>query len=684
MKRNILNIAIGILSLIVLSFSSNVISEPPQASSVIIQFVTTNGFGNNLYIDNISFGNRPVNDIAIISINNIKKDTTFLPGVPLYSFSPIVSVVNLGQIPTATPAGIILSIGRYGYLDKVYVSLQAGESQNVYFPPITVFPNRPLDILVYLDSAYTLGDSNQVNDTIRQNSIFLNGALRNVLFEEFTSSTSPACASNNPALNNYIDSNFNTICAIKYHLGFPIPGNDSMYLPDTLQKIQRSNYYFVNAVPDLVADGIYRMPLPYSYVPNIDTAYNKRMYIGAPVSLTVNDTRPGGDTIQTDIVINNLYNLPNGDYRLRIVAVERLKNYENPPGLNGETQFYDIFRQMYPDSAGIVISPVQGTYNYSYRYIRNPDWVDSMVYTVAFIQNDNTKEVLNSAKGRQIPVHKFFSKTDSRLPVIYKPDINKSARFSSYGHYNKPKSDTGIVNANFELFEEPFPPPGWTMNNPDKGLTFMQVQGVNGISFGGLACAMMPFYYYSNIGQRDTLTSKAFYNVTASDSLRFDYSYAQYLTEFADTLTVNLSTDGGNTFITIFRFGGAELATSAATTSPYAPVSAADWKTYVYPMSAILPTTINPLDVKSFDLFPNYPNPFNPKTTIKFQVPNSSYVTIKIYDIAGRELIKLINQKMNKGIYTVEFNGNNFASGIYFCQMVSGNFVKVQKLALVK
>jgi hypothetical protein len=65
-------------------------------------------------------------------------------------------------------------------------------------------------------------------------------------------------------------------------------------------------------------------------------------------------------------------------------------------------------------------------------------------------------------------------------------------------------------------------------------------------------------------------------------------------------------------------------------------------------------------------------------------VPNSSYVTIKIYDIAGRELIKLINQKMNKGIYTVEFNGNNFASGIYFCQMVSGNFVKVQKLALVK
>jgi hypothetical protein len=307
-----------------------------------------------------------------------------------------------------------------------------------------------------------------------------------------------------------------------------------------------------------------------------------------------------------------------------------------------------------------------------------------MIYTVAFVQNDNTREVLNCAKARQTPQMKSPVQSNYNHKTYYKPDINKFAKFSNKNYYIKQNSDTGISNAKFEFFEEPFPPPGWILRNPDKGLSFEQADGVNGVSFGGSACIRMPFYNYSNIGQKDTLTSRLFNNILSTDSLKFDFAYAQYLSEFADTLTVNISTDGGATFIKIFEFGGTELATSPASTLPFTPVSANDWKTYSYPMSAILPSVINPVVITDFNLFPNFPNPFNPKTTVKFQVPNTSFVTIKIYDITGREIRKLVNQNITKGIYIVEFNGSDLASGIYFCQMRAGNFVKVQKLALVK
>lgn len=686
MKKNISNIIITFLCFVILTLSAKALTESTNSNSVIVQFVTTNGFGNNLYIDNLTIGARDsISDIAVLAINNINKDTTYLPGVPSYTFSPIVTVANLGTNTNGGSFTVWLSIGNYNYLDSVDTSLSAGQATNIQFPLISITPNKALNILVYLSNLPT-GETNHTNDTLRQTSVFINGAVRNVLFEEFTSTTSVSCTSNDPNLDNYINLNYNTICGIKYHLGFPIPGNDSMYLPDSTQLIQRSNYYFINSVPQGLADGIYRIPLPFSYTPNIDSAYNKRIIMGSPLSLTVNDTRLSGDTIQTTINLNNLFNLPVGDYRLRIMALERSITYANPPGNNGETQFYDVFRQAFPDSAGILINPLAGNYTFIYKYVRKPNWADSMIYTVAFVQNDNTKEVLNCAKARNLPLANAFVKKNSVLPVIYRPDVNNISKFiPKYPRRHTYYADTGIVSFfNYELFEGVFPPPGWYLSNPDKGLTFEKVNGVNGTSLGGSSCIRMRFYDYPNFGQKDTLTSIPFYNVTSTDSLKFDRAYAQYLSAYADTLTVNISIDGGNTYTTIFQEGGHNLSTSPSTTLPFTPVSANDWLTYSYPMSAILPFSANPGEVRNYDLLPNYPNPFNPKTTIKFQIPNSSIVTIKIYDLLGREVKQLLNQRMNKGTWTVEFDANNLASGIYFCKMVAGDFLKVRKLALIK
>lgn len=80
----------------------------------------------------------------------------------------------------------------------------------------------------------------------------------------------------------------------------------------------------------------------------------------------------------------------------------------------------------------------------------------------------------------------------------------------------------------------------------------------------------------------------------------------------------------------------------------------------------------------------NYPNPFNPSTTIKFSIPISHFVTLKVYDILGRELVTLVNEEKQPGIYEVKFNGGNFSSGVYFYRLQSGSYSETKKLILMK
>jgi hypothetical protein len=80
----------------------------------------------------------------------------------------------------------------------------------------------------------------------------------------------------------------------------------------------------------------------------------------------------------------------------------------------------------------------------------------------------------------------------------------------------------------------------------------------------------------------------------------------------------------------------------------------------------------------------NYPNPFNPSTTIKFQLPELSFVTLKVYDVLGNEIKTLVNEEKVVGNYEVEFNATRLPSGIYFYRLQSGSFVETKKMVLMK
>ncbi len=86
----------------------------------------------------------------------------------------------------------------------------------------------------------------------------------------------------------------------------------------------------------------------------------------------------------------------------------------------------------------------------------------------------------------------------------------------------------------------------------------------------------------------------------------------------------------------------------------------------------------------AYSLSQNYPNPFNPTTTIEYSVPKSSFVSIKVYDILGREVATLVNGEKSPGKYSVVLNGSRLTSGIYLYTMKAGNFMLIKKLLFVK
>ncbi len=88
--------------------------------------------------------------------------------------------------------------------------------------------------------------------------------------------------------------------------------------------------------------------------------------------------------------------------------------------------------------------------------------------------------------------------------------------------------------------------------------------------------------------------------------------------------------------------------------------------------------------LSNYNLEQNYPNPFNPTTNIEYQIPEQSFVTLKIYDVLGNEIAALVSDEKPIGSYEVEFKATGLPSGIYFYRLITGNFIQTKKMVLLK
>lgn len=100
------------------------------------------------------------------------------------------------------------------------------------------------------------------------------------------------------------------------------------------------------------------------------------------------------------------------------------------------------------------------------------------------------------------------------------------------------------------------------------------------------------------------------------------------------------------------------------------------------PLTAVIPISLE--TPKHFRLEQNYPNPFNPNTVISYQLSVAGVVSLKVYDLQGKEITSLVNKKQSAGNYSVEFNGANLSSGIYFYTLQTENYKETKKMMLVK
>jgi hypothetical protein len=87
---------------------------------------------------------------------------------------------------------------------------------------------------------------------------------------------------------------------------------------------------------------------------------------------------------------------------------------------------------------------------------------------------------------------------------------------------------------------------------------------------------------------------------------------------------------------------------------------------------------------EEFSLQQNYPNPFNPTTAIRFQIADPGLVTLRIYDLLGQEIATLLNEELEPGVYTRNWDASGVTSGVYYYRLQAGNAVESRKMVLVR
>ncbi|MBN1634409.1 MAG: thiol protease/hemagglutinin PrtT [Ignavibacteria bacterium] len=291
------------------------------------------------------------------------------------------------------------------------------------------------------------------------------------------------------------------------------------------------------------------------------------------------------------------------------------------------------------------------------------------------------------------------------------------------GTYNFTQGQAGVfgiqppvsfTNLMFEDFENAsYPPAGWSLSpqlNPSLWLRSTACSGY------GTGTASSKFNFYeAQAGSFQNLISKTFNPTSNGNFLKFDYAYASYSSIYVDTLEIYASTNSGSTWYWVAVLEGGSIVGQGMVTAP--PVSSAfvptasQWgtKNFTLPVGTnkIAFTGVSAygnnlyidnvfigrtVSVKNNDngipdkyvLCQNYPNPFNPSTKIKFSIVKTGIVRLKVFDILGREVTTLINEKLNAGNYEVTFNASALSSGVYFYRLQINNFTEIKKMIYTK
>jgi photosystem II stability/assembly factor-like uncharacterized protein len=191
----------------------------------------------------------------------------------------------------------------------------------------------------------------------------------------------------------------------------------------------------------------------------------------------------------------------------------------------------------------------------------------------------------------------------------------------------------------------------------------------------------------STVVARTTDQGTSWQTVDNGGALNLKWIYGSSTCYLMTASAVKKSTDNGASFTAMTVTGASGLrhfdfAYSGANVKGFAITSAGVIYKLSEPLTGIL--KISESVPHRFSLGQNYPNPFNPETKIRFDIPASGNVKMVLYDISGRELATLVNEELSPGSYEINFNAAGYSSGVYFYELVAGNYTATNKMMLIK
>jgi hypothetical protein len=149
--------------------------------------------------------------------------------------------------------------------------------------------------------------------------------------------------------------------------------------------------------------------------------------------------------------------------------------------------------------------------------------------------------------------------------------------------------------------------------------------------------------------------------------------------------TIYVTTDYGISWNIIYHSIGTQNYITDIKRVSKGPFYFSSYRTGLYEVDII--TSVNDEEnslPKSYQLFQNYPNPFNPATRIQFSMSNKEFVSVKVYDVLGKEVATLVNEEKPAGNYEVEFDGSNLSSGVYMFTLIVNGFIQTKKMILLR
>ena len=530
---------------------------------------------------------------------------------------------------------------------------------------------------------------------------------RMVLAEEFTNASCGPCASQNPAFDALLQQNTDKITSIKYHMSWP--GTDPMYNHNTVDNNARRAVYGINGVPHVHMDGNWWDGMPSQVTQSrINSAYA----IPSPFEIKVNHEVVNGQKINVTALVKATEDVSSNNLKLFLVVIEKHIHFNNPPGYNGEKDFYNVMKKILPDKNGYKLNSEISSGEY---FIVESSWDLANVYdndelsVVAFIQDMSTLEIFQAANSSTEPLTLPFNNDVEVLGLNYAMQKNCSGTMEPVLKLrNNGASDLTSMVINYKVNDGEEHTINWSgslnsLQKEEVSLTDLsfQVQDTNKLVINVSSVNGGDDEYQDNNSlnyefYRADVVEEA-YLIIYLDSHPEETSW-KLMKSSGDVVQEGGPYSGGGQKIIPLEFSGSDCYTLEMNDAGGDGFTGSGFYIVAYGNNDVsfegkdfTDKDINEIsydivgideNMSSVSAFKLYPNPADNVVNVSFLLNDKKDVTVEIINMQGKVVKKLDKGLLSSGEVNVNINIEDLNSGVYLLKVDAGGEIMVDKMTV--